>query len=281
MPLGADPIGLAQRDAVDPFHGQHPPGRELGVGARHADPRIGLEIPGELLHVAQLAPVVQFPAHRPLKLRHRRAGAIVSELGQAFGQQGQPGQDLQVHLHLPLDPRPLDLHHRRLPGEERRPVNLADRGRRHRHVLEGGEYLFDRVAQFRLDQGSCLLRRVGRHVGLKLFEFLGQRDADQVGPHAEDLPQLDERRPQLDQGHFDPGFPTVPGDRRSVGRFEQVLGELRPEPADPVGQLILAQNRQYLPPTIQVPVDLRNRRDFHGRIPADESGERKGSLPAM
>ena len=85
--------------------------------------------------------------------------------------------------------------------------------------------------------------------------------AHQVGAGAEDLAQLDERRPQFGHGQPQAGFPGMPGDGRAAAGLQQVLGKIRPQPPDPRRQLVLAQHRQDLVPAAQVAV--ANLADFH------------------
>jgi hypothetical protein len=63
-------------------------------------------------------------------------------------------------------------------------MHLPDRRRSHRLILEVVEDFLDRPAEFRFDQLANHFRRVGGRVGLQGLQFLGQRDADQVGPGA-------------------------------------------------------------------------------------------------
>ena len=72
------------------------------------------------------------------------------------------------------------------------------------------------------------LGRVGRDVVLELLQLLAQRDAHQVGPRAEQLAQLDERRPQFGQGQSQAGFPGMPGNGRPARAFSKSLAKSGP-----------------------------------------------------
>ncbi len=97
-----------------------------------------------------------------------------------------------------------------------------------------------------------------------MLQLFGQLHPNHVGPRAEHLAELDERGPQLDQGQAQAGLPSMPRDGHPSGGLEQVFGEARAQPADPVGQTVLAQDGQDLPPPIEMPVDVGNRADSHG-----------------
>jgi len=185
------------------------------------DGPIAGEIAGELLHVPLFAAEIQLPLEHAAKLRHDRPGTVILKLRDPLRQLRHAGENVQVHADLPLD------------------VGMLDLDRQH---------LFHRPPQLRLDRRPYLLRRIARHVRLEMLKLIGQIDADQVGPGAEDLAELDERGPQLAQRQTEASLPRMPGNRRAAGRLEQVFGKARPQPADPVCQAVLAQYRKYLSP---------------------------------
>ena len=74
-------------------------------------------------------------------------------------------------------------------------MRLADRSRSQRRRIEIGEEHLQRLLKFRLDRFAHHARLVTSHVRLQLLQFLRERHADLVGPRAQDLAQLDKRRP--------------------------------------------------------------------------------------
>ncbi len=202
--------------------------------------------------------------HRPLKLGHDRRRPVVVKLGHHLGHRGQAGEDVHVNRHLLLDVGVEHLDHHGLAGMEPGPMDLSDRGRGHCLGLELGKKLFDRPAELGFDEFSHRLGRIGVNFLLELLEFLGQPDSDQVGPRAENLAELDERRAELGQGQPQAGLPGMPGNGHTAPRLQQVLGKIRPQPADPRRQFVLAQHRHNLVPAAEVAVDLRDGIELHG-----------------
>ena len=53
------------------------------------------------------------------------------------------------------------------------------------------------------------------------------------------------------------------GERLPVAVLQEALHQRDIEPADPIGQPVLAENRQNLAPAIDVAIDVGDRADFH------------------
>ena len=136
-----------------------------------------------------------------------------------------------------------------LAGVQPRAMDLPDRGRGHRPRLELGEKLFDRPAEFALDD-RCgpTSGRIGGDVVLELLELSASRTPTRSGRVLRSWPSLMKVGPS-----------SARASRRRVSQgcramavpaagLEQVLGEIRPQPADPGRQPVLAQHRQDLPP---------------------------------
>ena len=132
--------------------------------------------------------------------------------------------------------------------------------------------LVDRPSQLAGDGRSHDDRRIVPHGGLQVFQLFGQADADQVGPGAEDLAELDERRPQFGQRQPDAGFARQPAQPLARAVAKQRFGKLEIEPAEPIGQPVFAEDRENLPRTIDVPVKLGDCRKFHGGSADRSSG---------
>src|SRR5581483_252544 len=102
-------------------------------------------------------------------------------------------EQLEVELHLLDDPGPANLHDHVAAGSEERPVDLPDRRARERLLLDRREPF---EADLALDHVADLRERHRRHVVDELLE-LGDVDVrQQVRSGREELPELDERRPE-------------------------------------------------------------------------------------
>ena len=85
------------------------------------------------------------------------------------------------------------------PVHEGGTVHLRHRPRRERLGVELTVKLAHGCAQLPFHQGDRESGRVCRHRRLQLRELFGDVLTDDVGPQAEHLPELDPRRPQLEQ----------------------------------------------------------------------------------
>ena len=136
--------------------------------------------------------------------------------GNLLGELREAVQHLQVFVDLRFDPRVLHLDDDPLARLQPGAVDLADRGRGDRRQLELGKQLVQRLAQLRLDRLANDLRRIGGRRRLELLQLVGQLLADQVGPGAQQLAELDERRPQLGERQADSRFARQAGQRLAV-----------------------------------------------------------------
>jgi hypothetical protein len=146
-------------------------------------------------------------------------------------------------------------------------MDLPNRRRRQGHRVELGEHRVPRTTQVLADHPKDHLGRIGGHVVLKLLEFGRQIRSHQIGPRAEDLAQLDECGPQFGQGHAHTAFKGVARDGCPARGLQQVLGELRPQAAHPLGKTVLAEHPEDLAPTVEMAIDLRDGRESHGKTP--------------
>ncbi len=190
-------------------------------------------------------------------------GPIVLELRHALGELRQTGEDVEIDADLLFDAGVLHLHHHRFARLERGGVHLADRRRGQRLLAEPGKQLFQRLAQLAFDHRPHRLGRISRRVFLQLLQLLGQRQTDQVGPRAEHLAQLDERRPELRERQPDARLGRLASQRISRAALEELLGELQIELGHPTRQAVLAEHGEDLNRPIEIAIDLRDGGDFH------------------
>ena len=280
-PSASSRIRSVELDAVDPLHGQHAGGAVFRERLRNVDRGIVLVACAELLQVPFLAAKIQFPPQNAAHLGDRRRRAIGGQFGNSLGQQGQSRQHIQVLAAPFLDARVLDLDDDLLARNQAGGMDLADGRRGDRCVVELGEQFLHGLSQFLFHQGADQVRWIGRHVGLQLLELVRQLHAGQIGAGAQQLAELDERRPQFGQRQPDPFLRRVACQGLAVPVFQPVLDEIDIEPADPVGQSVLAENRQDLRPAFDVAVDVRNRCDSHGQLTPAKLRNRPGPVDAF
>ena len=173
-----------------------------------------------------------------------------------------------------------------------RAVHLADRRRSQRRRVEIGEQVVERLLELRLDRLAHDLRR--RRTARSVCSFCnscGERHADLVGPRAEDLAELDERRAQLFDRQPNPRLAAQMGERLAVAVLQEALHQRQVEPADPTGQPVLAEDREDLAPAIDVAIDLgmvvifivnsRRHCDNPCLTPRPSCGEQRLSAPTI
>ena len=212
---GLHPLHVAEVEAVEALHHEHPPRHQRGVGP--GDDEVALLQRGEgrrhIEHVLGLEPEVE--------LLDDRLGEELDEGGRvgqrgdgdpAHQVRGQPGHDGEVLAHPVRHRRALDLDHHRRPVAQRRRVHLRDGGRGERRLLDRGEDGAEGAAQL---LGEHLLDdrpRLGGHLvaaPLELGHQLGREDAV---TRRDDLAQLDVGGAQPLGRHPQP--PRNPGEGR-------------------------------------------------------------------
>ncbi len=152
-------------------------------------------------------------------------------------------------------------------------MHLTNRSRGNRFIIKLREDLLERLAELRFDDLPNRRGWIALDVGLQLLQFGRQRRADQIGPHAEDLSQLDERRSQIHQRHANPRFAGVVRERNSILVFEPIADKVDFQLAEPVGQSITPQHGHDFLPAAQIAVELRDRGNFHGTGFASNSND--------
>ena len=193
---------VQERPAVEPGHGQQPPGRELGHELGHLYPALAPEHGAVEGHVTGLALVVQLLAQAggdlgvDLAGRHRPVVALVDRHHQL--QLVEIGLDRRLHVGV------LELAGERAPVEADGPVNLAQGSGPGRLALERLEAALPVRAQLRRhaapDEAPAHGGRVGLELGQLLDVLLGQRVGNggyQLGDLHQRALEPAERRPQL------------------------------------------------------------------------------------
>jgi hypothetical protein len=142
-------------------------------------------------------------------------------------------------------------------------MGLANRRGSERRRVEIDKQLVHILAELGFDRLANDRRLVTSDAGLQLLQLARQRHADLVGPRAENLPELNERRAELFDGQANARFAAQVRERFAVAVFEEAFQERHIEPADPAGEAILAENGENFTPAIGVAIDVGDGGDFH------------------
>ena len=126
----------------------------------------------------------------------------------AHQQLGDAIHDPQVAVHARLDVRALDLHHGLSTVEEDAGVDLGDRRRRQRRVVEGPEDLANGPAQVLANDSAGGLGRKRWYFVEEAQTGVGQWAGEQSGRRGDQLAELDER-----------GTQELEGPHQALGQF--------------------------------------------------------------
>ncbi len=231
--------GGQQRAAVEVLHHQHPLAAVRLVRRRHPE----VFVPGGCRcrrHVLRLDPQVEFLTQRGGEALGQVDGASrAAPPGAALKPDRQPLHDIQVGADHAGHVRPAHLDGHPVPGRQRRPVHLGDRGGRDRLGVEAGELLGHRPAERGFQHlADVRPRHLGRVI-LKPAQLADELRRQQVPPRGKHLPELDEGDPAVLEGQ---------PERASQPRPSLRGAQLRPPAAAQVGDQ---------PMTGEYPDDLR------------------------
>ncbi len=196
-PWVAQALVVGDRDAVDPFRGQHPLGGALPVDAWNAEFVAGADVLGHFRHGRRLETQIHLElggAGEVLddgeRLQAARGGV------HALDQASREPVAVEVALEALLDVGTEDLDrddaalalldHDGL-------VDLRDRGRRDGRA-EFDEMVLELAAKGRLYGAARFRHAEGRHAVLQVAQVAGQLGADDVGARGQELAELDVAR---------------------------------------------------------------------------------------
>ena len=190
---------VAERDAVDPFHGQHVVGGAVPVDGGHAKIRIVACVLRHLGHRGRFQPQIHLHRHRA------RHGVDDFDQPQAprFGRIffGIVGDEEEIAEVAP-EPRghigPQHFYRDRLADAVTfgfAAMHLRDRGRRDRGA-EARKRLRHRAFQRYRDHGLGFALRKRRQPVLQAFQIARHDHADHVGPRRQKLSEFQVSRPQ-------------------------------------------------------------------------------------
>ena len=191
-------VDVGQLAALDELERQDAGTRVRPVDARDADVRVAGEVAMERLGVAPLEPVVELLADRACEFVHELAHVDEVERPDALlGDTRRLVEETEVGLDLLRRARSLHLDGDDVAVREHRTVDLADRGRGQRLAVEFEEETLDRLAELLADDALDLFVRERAHVVLEPAQLGDDVRRQHVGPHREELAELDEGRAEL------------------------------------------------------------------------------------
>jgi hypothetical protein len=161
-PRGPHGLDVAEVDAVDALHGEHPLADQVVVHDRHD--RVGdvlaLEDRAHPLHVVRLEAEVHLLVQRPREVLRQRSGEPTAVWGMRSSSSHSRSSARRSDLTCSTSPGRCTL---TTPGCRRAawPVHLADRRGGHGDVVEGGEGGAERAAEVLLDDAPGLVAGKG------------------------------------------------------------------------------------------------------------------------
>ena len=200
------PAGGFQRGSIgerlpdEPAHGDDATARQLGVRRRDDDVGLVGEVDREALEVRGLLAQVDGATHHLVELRHDRRRAIAREL-RILLLDVLRERPHQVQVITDRAFRTVVQHLDDDLGAvlQRGCMDLRDGARPHRVGFERREQLLEWRSEILGHDPARDVRWIRRHRALELLELGGDLGADRIGPQAQHLPELDERRAELDR----------------------------------------------------------------------------------
>lgn len=206
--------------------------------------RVASEVGGNAFGAAPLADVIQLRAQGLGELLGEPDEVVaVRNLPAASRRGGHVSENFQVLLDLFNDTGPAHLNDNFSAVRHGGPVSLADRRRRERRPVEGGEQSRQWLPELRRNHRLDL---VGGHrwgLVLQLRQLRLVVRGEEIGPCRDDLPELDEGRAQLREGHANVfGLGVRPGAARMAEDSAMEGHEaLQAEHPDEVAQSVARQ----------------------------------------
>ncbi|MNH95197.1 hypothetical protein D3C73_478320 [compost metagenome] len=228
---------VSDLDAVDALHHQHFRPAPVPIDLRHIQQRRAFEVALQLAGVGRLAQQVEFVVDGFFIIAdhvHRVQQARIG--GEFFGGTGEDEQPRQVLGDHRFETGADYLDHHFFAGFQLRGMHLRHRSRGQRFDIETAEHVADFLAQLFFDQLDRHLRVEWRYAVLQLHQFVGDVLGQQVAASGQDLPELDEDRPQVLQRQAQTrataqvqGLARKPAPRQGVTQRPQEPGQRQGE----------------------------------------------------
>ncbi len=110
-----------------------------------------------------------------------------------------------------------------------------------------------RLAELGFNRGPDRGGRIGRGVGLQVCQFPRQLGADEVGPRAEHLAELDEGGAEFGERQAHTLLDFEVGDMLAVNALNSILDPREIHALDPIGQAVLGQHADDFARAVDVP----------------------------
>lgn len=224
-PAIADGGDVACRDAGDELLHVEPFAGPLPVDFGHPEIRVVAEILGNPLGAAAFGSQIQLLAQRSGKLAHQFPRAEACQPGDAaLGQLCQTIEQAQIGFNLRADAGAADFQDDFVAILQPRAVYLANRGGGQRRRVEPGKQAFRTGAQIGLELRAQARKVDGVDLILQALEFADPFRVEQVDPGGENLPELDEGRPEFLDGQANPLRGAQPGVGRRLLPVQRFAG---------------------------------------------------------
>ncbi len=221
---------VCHRYAIDALHDEHLRPAIVPVHLRHVEQCRALEVAPELAGVGRFAQQVELVVDGlgiVVDHFHQVQAACVD--GDAFGGIGQHEQPGQVLADDRLEVRPYHLDHHFLAGTQLGGMHLGHGRGGQRFAVEAGEQFADRGTQLLLDQRRGDGRVEWGYSVLQHRQFFGDIRRQQVATGRENLPELDEDRPQPFQRQAQTSAPRQrAAPPRNPAPGQQIAGAAQP-----------------------------------------------------
>ncbi len=214
-------------------------------------------------------------------------------------QPGQPAEQVEVAGKGAGDPWAQHLDRDLAPVAGHGKMDLRDRGRGDRGVVERREETVERPGEFGLDQTARLIPGERRQAILQAREILGDLVAQQIGAGRQDLSELDEARPHLGQRRGQPlarpggggaAAPDQPGRAQQWrgagkaiadgrGREQRVVPRQRQADPDETNEVATAAEKPEHPRTLRAR-DQSRQAEWSAAMPPVRLRNRARSSPA-
>ena len=185
------------------------------------------------------------------------------ELVLAFGEFAEGGKDVEIAVDSAFDVGMLHFDDDGPAVEQLGAVDLPDGCRSHRLAIEFKKALGDWQGQFLLDGSDGDVGRIGGRAALQARQLASHIRPDQIGPGAEELPELDEGGAQVRDGHSQTDRKRLIGENLARMAGEHPADRLPLSALEPFCQAVLDEHRRHFGGAGDIAGNLGGQLDFH------------------